>query len=55
MINIDKPQGDVVMIGKCYEGVISHTGVMGKFKKNDTADRHDIKNLTLHFLIVIHD
>ena len=27
MLNIDKPHGDAVMIGKCYEGVISQTGV----------------------------
>ena len=33
MINIDKPHGDVVMIGKCYEGVISQTAVIANAKR----------------------
>ena len=27
MINIDKPHGEVVLILKCYERVISQTGI----------------------------
>ena len=34
MINIDKPLGDVVMIGKCYEGVISQIGVVYNANKS---------------------
>ena len=31
MINIEKPHGDVVMIGKCFDEANSQTGVSGHF------------------------